>query len=98
MSKVFVDQTYLRISLDTNVDLTGYLELRIYYRKPDGTVDYLPAACDTPANGIIYYDLDSDSTLLDARGAWKFWSWAKFDDGRTARGETVGITIWSEDE
>jgi len=98
MSKIFVDQTFLRISLDTNVDCSDAQELRIYYRKPDGTIGYLPATVLSPTVDTIYADLDSDSTLLDTRGGWKFWSWGKFSDGRTARGETVGITIWSEDE
>lgn len=98
MSKIFVDQTYLRIVLTTNVDITGAQETRIYYRKPNGTVSYLAAAIDDPTEGVIYHDLDSDSTLLDARGAWKFWSWVKFADGREARGETVGVTVWGNEE
>ena len=98
MSKIFVDQTFLRISLDTNVDCSDAQELRIYYRKPNGTTGFLPAELLSLTVDTICVDLDSDSTLLDTRGAWKFWSWAKFADGRTARGETVGITIWSEDE
>ena len=98
MSKVYVDQTYLRIALDTNVDCSDAQELRIYYRKPDGTIDYLPATVLAPTTDTIYSDLDSDSTLLDTRGAWKFWSWMKASDGRSARGETVGYTIWDKNE
>jgi hypothetical protein len=98
MSKIFVDQTYLRIILTTNVNITGAQETLIYYRKPNGTIGTLPAYVDDLEDGVIYHDLDSDSTLLDTRGAWKFWAYVKFADGRTARGETVGVTIWDEDE
>jgi hypothetical protein len=72
--------------------------LKIYYRKPGGTIGSLDATSSDDENGVIYADLDSDSTLLDTRGAWKFWSWVKFSDGRMARGETVGVTIWDNEE
>lgn len=98
MSKVFVDQTCLRIILTTGVNIAGAQELKIYYRKPDDTIGSLVAVAQNEATGIIYHDLDSDSTLLDQRGPWKFWSYVKFADGRFARGESVGVTIWDEEE
>jgi len=98
MSKIFVDQTSLRIILTTNVVISTPNVVEIHYRKPDGTLGELEAIIQDPVNGVIYHDLDSDSTLLDQRGAWKFWSYVEFSDGRKARGETVGVTIWSEDE
>ena len=99
MSKIFVDQTSLRIILTTNVVIDSDARMvEIRYRKPDGTIGALDADIQDPVTGIIFHDLDSDSTLLDQRGAWKFWSHVVFSDGRMARGETVGVTIWSEDE
>lgn len=99
MSKIFVDQTSLRIILTTNIVIDSDAQVvEIRYRKPDGTIGSLDAEVEDPVTGIIFYDLDSDSTLLDQRGPWKFWSYVVFSDGRAARGETVGVTIWSEDE
>ena len=98
MSKIFVDQTSLRIILTTNVVIAGALVTEIHYRKPGGDIGALTAYVEDPVTGIIYYDLESDDTLLDERGAWKFWAYVVFGDGRKARGETVGVTIWSEDE
>jgi len=98
MSKIFVDQTCLRIILTTNVAISNPRIVEIHYRKPDGIIGQLPATVDDEVTGVIYHDLDSDDTLLDQRGGWKFWSYVVFSDGRMARGETVGVTIWSEDE
>jgi hypothetical protein len=98
MSKVFVDQTSLRIILTTGVVIADARTTEIHYRKPGGEIGILDAEIQDPVTGIIFHDLDSDSTLLDERGAWKFWAYIVFSDGRKARGETVGVTIWSEDE
>lgn len=98
MSKIFVDQTNLRIILTTGVPISNPRTVEIHYRKPDGTIGTLDATVQNAATGIIYHDLDSDSTLLDQRGPWKFWSYVVFSDGRQARGETVGTTIWGEEE
>jgi len=98
MSKIFVDQTCLRIILTTNAAISNPRIVEIHYRKPDGTIGQLSATVDDEVTGVIYHDLDSDSILLDQRGPWKFWSYVVFGDGRKARGETVGVTIWSEDE
>ena len=99
MSKIFVDQTSLRIILTTNVVIDSDARVvEIRYRKPDGTIGSLEASVQDTVNGVIFHDLDSDSTLLDQRGAWKFWSYVVFGDGRAARGETVGVTIWDEEE
>ena len=98
MSKIFVDQTYLRIILTTNVDITSARTTEIHYKKPDGTIGQLTALVQDPVDGVIYYDLDSDDTLLDTRGPWKFWAYVVFSDGRIARGEPVGVTIWDNEE
>jgi hypothetical protein len=98
MSKVFVDQTCLRIILTTSVNITAARTLQIHYRKPDGELGELDASVQDYVDGTIYHDLDSDSTLLDEKGAWKFWAYVVFSDGRAARGETVGVTIWDNEE
>jgi hypothetical protein len=99
MSKIFVDQTSLRIILTTGVVIPSEaITKEIRYRKPDGTTGSLTATVQDPVNGILYYDLTLNSTLLDQEGEWSFWSYVVFSDGRKARGETVVETIWNAEE
>ena len=98
MSKIFVDQTCLRIILTTGVNITGAKDLKICYRKPDGVLGELDAYVQSYSDGIIFHDLDSDDTLLDLKGTWKFWSYVKFSDNREARGETVAQQIYEGDQ
>jgi len=104
MSKIFKNQTYLRIKLTTSVDITGALDLRIYYRKPiSKEIGYVTAASLDNAEGILFFDIlpgDSDlaSEFLDEVGKWKFWAYVEFSDGRVARGETVVQEIYEGDQ
>lgn len=98
MSRIFTYQTYLRIILTANVNVTDALSLQIYYKKPSGVVGSVQATALTPLTGVIYYDLEPDSSgnddFLDEVGTWSFWAYVEFVDGRTARGETVKRTIY----
>lgn len=102
MGRIFVNQTYLRIRLTTSVSIAGALEKKIYYKKPGGTVGSIDAEVYDVATGVIYYDLEPDSEgnadFLDETGEWCFWAKVTFADGREARGETVGVTVWDEEE
>jgi len=99
MSRIFINQTYLRIILCVGVNISGALSTRIYYKKPvSGTIGYVDASTgDPPEEGILYYDLlPVDSThppLLNEVGRWQFWAYVQFADGREARGSTVSRMI-----
>jgi hypothetical protein len=103
MSKIFKNQTYLRIKLTTGVDITGALDLRIYYRKPvSKEIGYVTAASLDNAEGILFYDIlpgdSGGSDFLDEVGKWKFWAYVEFSDSRVARGETVLQEIYEGDQ
>ena len=96
MSKIYLEQSALRIKLTAGVDITGALEKEIRYRKPNGTEGAWTAEESVAATGVIYYDLTG--TELDAAGIWKFWAYIKFSDSRSAVGEAVQQQVYIEGE
>ena len=86
MSNIYVGQSALRIQLTVGQDITGALDLKIKYKKPDKTTGDWTATEKTAATGVIYYDL-VDTTELDPKGTWTFWAYVKFSDGREADGD-----------
>jgi hypothetical protein len=98
MSKIFKDQTHLRIRLTTGVSIVGAKETKIYYLKPEGAIGSVDASVYDPATGIIYYDLLTTPSLLNEVGAWRFWSYIKFSDDRVARGESLAVQIYDNQE
>lgn len=102
MSRVYTEQTYLRIELTAGVDITGALATEIIYKKPSGDMGSLDAIVSNPTTGVIYYDVPADSSggtdLIDEVGDWKFWAFVTFSDGRTARGETLVWTMYDKDD
>jgi hypothetical protein len=94
MSKIFIGQTALRITLKTFTDLEDVTSAVIRFRKPDGVTGEFEAAVGDTANGVIFHEcIEGD---LDACGWWAFWAFVTFADGRTAAGETAKVYIWSE--
>jgi hypothetical protein len=102
MGRIYTYQTYLRILLTAGVDVTDALETYIYYKKPSGTIGVLPATVQSPLTGIMFYDVEPDSSgnadFLDEVGSWKFWTYVEFADGRSARGETVTKEIYDYED
>ena len=61
------------------IDLTGG-SAKFGYLKPDGTTGTFTATLDTPAQGVIHYDVQtSDVTLA---GQWVFWTEATTSGGK----------------
>jgi len=102
MSRVYKFQTYLRIELTTGVAISNPEDVLIFYKKPSGTIGSVAAQIGDPTTGVIYYDVEPDSSgnedFLDEVGEWKFWAWVQFSDGRTARGETVTQEIFDNQD
>ena len=102
MSRIFKYQTYVRILLNTGVELDStVLDTRIYYKKPvSGTLDYVDA--EIYDDQKLKYDIEADSSgnddFFDEEGKWRFWTWVEFADGRTARGETVLEYIYNNED
>ena len=72
-------QTYVgdtnRITLDTNIDVSGYATLQIKFRRPDWTTGKWTATIDPSDNNRMYYDLTESD--LDQEGTWRLQANAK---------------------
>ena len=92
MGQIFKNQTELRIRLTLDVDITGASLVQIHYRKPSGLIGTWVAIVESAAEGIIYYDVQTND--LDKAGSWTFWGYIIFAAGEKARGEPALITIF----
>lgn len=93
MKRIYKGKSKLRILIDTKCDLSGYQTVTIAATKPDDTTVTFPAVVKDVENGIIFYDVQSESDL-DLSGWWTFWPEVVFDDDRTARGMSVKVFVY----
>ena len=82
---IYKNQSYVKIRLDTNTDLTDMTAAVIKYKKPSGTTGSWNATQDETYDTRIYVDVASTDTL-DESGLWSFWSYVTFSGGRVAPG------------
>jgi len=98
MGKIYVNQSKLRLQLNTGVDIASGDELEIKYMKPDSsTVEAFPAQEVEGTEGAIYYDFQIGD--LDTAGTWTFWAFITFgeeSDALSAPGEPVHIKVFEE--
>ena len=92
MKYIFRARSKLRILIDTHCDLSGYEDVKIWARKPDGNVVSFPAVVKDEEKGIIFYDV-VDENDIDKSGCWTFWPEVVFDDDRTACGRAREIFV-----
>ncbi len=92
MSKIFKNQSALRIQLTCDQSIVGASVRRIYYEKPSGIEGYWAAIAGDTSDGTVYYDV-VDTTILDEAGTWKFWVYIVFSDDREAYGEVFTQVI-----
>ena len=95
MGQIYVEQTKLRMIVETEADLTGATVFEIKYKKPDETEDKFTAVCDEEAKGVIYYDFGSGD--LDQTGDWIFWAFITFGSDEIP-GESFEIHVYNEGE
>ena len=88
MKYIFRARSKLRILIDTHCDLSGYEDVNIWARKPDGNVVSFPAVVKDEEKGIIFYDV-VDENDIDKSGWWTFWPEFVFDDDRTSCGIAI---------
>jgi len=93
--KIFVQQTSFRLTLICRVDITGSLDRKIKYIKPDATTGFWQADSSNDELGYIYYDV-VDTDDFDQAGTWILWSWVNFPDGRHAPGDPIKLEIYNE--
>ena len=89
--KYYVGDTPL-IRLDCVSDITGAINPRIHYKKPDGSSGFWVANIendeDTGLGRFVTYQVPSGIAVLDIAGDWKFQSHMTVDVW-TGYGETV---------
>jgi hypothetical protein len=94
MSKIFKEQSALRLTLKTFTDLEDAISAVIKYRKPNKKMGEFSAAVGDTAKGIIFHECIEGE--IDMSGWWAFWAFITFADGRTAAGEAAKVFIWNE--
>ena len=98
MGKVFKNQTALRFSVKTEVDLTGALNLDLDYVKPSGETGHFNCSilnATAEADGDMYYDVTATGDINES-GQWRFRTDVTFSDARQAYGETFILPIFDE--
>ena len=98
MGKIYVNQSKLRLQLNTGVDIVQGDVLEIRYRKPNSAIIYSFTATElSTTKGAIYYDFKAGD--LNVAGVWTFWAFITFagdSDGGFAPGEPINIRIYNE--
>jgi hypothetical protein len=85
--KIFKNQGYISIELDTEINLGGSTNPRILYKKPNGVSGEWVATVD---GTTLVYEADNDT--FDQVGVWLFQTKITID-GRDAFGKTVSKLI-----
>jgi hypothetical protein len=96
MSKIYKNQSGLRLTLETGVNLTTALSLKIKYIKPDKTAGSWNATITGTTK--VYYDFTNNVGVseLNQSGLWIVYAFVTFSDNRTAPGEPVTIMVYEE--
>lgn len=88
---IYVNQSYINIQLDTDVDLTGGTGAKIHYTKPGGETGYWNGT----VNGEnIEYEVQPGD--IDESGIWLFQGEVTMPDGRLAKARTVRQKVLPE--
>jgi hypothetical protein len=94
LNRVYVNQSALRITVKTFVNLEGVVSAVIKYRKPDGSLGEFGAGAADEEKGVIFHECIEGE--IDQAGWWALWAFITFEDGRTAAGEAARLFVWSE--
>lgn len=93
MGKIYINQTYLTIKLDTGIDVSTASALYIKYQKPDGSLGSLTAILE--GTTIVKYNCLS-TPFLTSSGNWVFWAEVTFPDGRIGVGTPVDVVVYDK--
>ena len=88
--ETFVNDT-IQLTIDTNIDVSGYATLLIKYKKPDGTTGcWTASACPSDTDCLTYTCIYGD---LDEPGRWLFQAIAQ-DIGVKLTGRWFEIMVY----
>lgn len=88
---IYINQSYIKIQLDTGIDLTGATNAKIHYTKPDGVTGYWTA---TVNGNFIEYLVQNGN--LDQVGYWLWQGEAVMPDGRKAIARSIKQRVQAE--
>lgn len=88
MPNYFVGQSYPKIVVDTNFDISTATELRILYKKPSGKKGFWPGTL----NGTDAIEYEFEDGDIDQAGKWELQAFAVVD-GKNAYGNVVAINV-----
>jgi len=88
MGKIYVGQTRLRITLETQADLTDADVFEIKYIDGNGDEGVWVATCDDLPGGEIYFETFV-TTTLDVSGLWRFWAYITWEGSSASEDESV---------
>ena len=89
--EIFVNDS-VKFTLNTNIDISGYSDLRIRYRKPDGDVGCWTATLCPSNNNCLYYQTSVGD--IDQAGDWTIQALV-LDTGVQLTGLWVNFTVLS---
>ena len=84
MNQVFNGQSLLQLKIDTGIILTGATELKILYKKPNGTTGEW-IVTTTEGTKLVYNIGDTD---IDAAGTWELQAYV-LTGGKKGYGEII---------
>lgn len=89
--ETFVNDT-IQLTIDTDIDVSGYATLAIKYRKPNGTLGrWLASICPGDVNCLTYTTLIGD---LDIPGDWLIQGYVE-DASEQLNGRWVKFTVYA---
>lgn len=94
MGKVYVNQTFLTVTLETKQNLENAQQTLIKYRKPSGLSGQFNASVVDADKGILQHKFTEGQ--LNESGQWTFWAYVVFQNGDCAAGEPSGIYVYEE--
>ena len=96
MDKVYLNQSALRIRLNTFQELSEATVTQIKYRDPNGNTGTWNATVDSSDTAWLYYDLVLNPLDLNNLGIWTVWAYVTFSDLRSAAGEPYPFRVFAE--
>jgi|AZIF01.1.fsa_nt_gi hypothetical protein len=97
MSKVYVNQTKLRINFDFETSITGCSSVIINVRQPGGSTTTWTATVNDLASGTAYFE-NFTTTTLPTKGTYYLQPTTTFSDGTGASCETYKLKVYGEYE
>jgi hypothetical protein len=94
MSKVYINQTALRLNFDLDEDITGYSSVVINVRKPGGSTTAWTCTVSDASTGSVYFNTFNTTTILDVSRKYYLQPEVTFSDGTKCRGETQTLDVY----